>query len=151
MVCEPRVHQTCRVLVAYSKGAYTGEWHADLVTMPGVEEQKRQLRCWQQPAAGTIYALGRFVAPGMTVCDPIMGSGTTAVASLALGCAFIGSDSDSDRVTRVRKRIDEARKAADGRPRPDQPPMSRFAETPIRIISHGESGLLAAPAVVSVS
>ena len=143
---EPRVHQNCRVLVAHSKGAYTGEWHADLVTMPGEEEQEGQLRRWQQQAAGTIYALGRFVAPGLTVCDPMMGSGTTGVASLALGCAFIGSDSDPDCVTRVRNRIDEARKAADGRPRPEQPPIPRFAETAIRIISHGESGLLAEPA-----
>ena len=148
---EPRVHQTCQVLIAYSKGAYTGEWHADLVTMPGVEEQKRQLRCWQQQAAVTIYALGRFVVPGLIICDPMMGSGTTGVASLALGCAFIGSDSAPDCVTRVRKRINDARTAADGRPRPDQPPIPHFAEPHLRIRSHGESGLFAEPEVVSVS
>ncbi len=147
---EPRVHQTCQVLIAYSKGTYTGKWHADLITVPGAEEQKRQLRCWQQQVAGTIYALGRFVMPGLTVCDPMMGSGTTGVASVALGCAFIGSDSDPDCVTRVRKRINDARTAADGRPRPDQPPMPHFAEPAIRIRSHGESRLLAEAAVASV-
>ena len=40
--------------------------------------------------------LGKFAGPGMLVCDPFVGGGTTAVVARELGCSFIGCDIDAD-------------------------------------------------------
>ena len=44
------------------------------------------------------------VKPGMTVCDPFVGSGSSALAALAAGCAFVGADVSADAVAMARAR-----------------------------------------------
>jgi site-specific DNA-methyltransferase (adenine-specific) len=44
------------------------------------------------------------VEPGMVVCDPFAGSGSSALASLAAGCSFVGADISDTAVTLARER-----------------------------------------------
>ncbi len=44
------------------------------------------------------------VEPGMVVCDPFAGSGSSALASLAAGCSFVGADISGAAVTLARER-----------------------------------------------
>ena len=57
--------------------------------------------------------------PGFTVCDPFCGSGSSGVASLRLGCDFIGADIDPRAVELSRDRLTTL--AATGRD-PLEPP-----------------------------
>jgi len=40
------------------------------------------------------------------VCDPFMGSGSSAIASIKLGCKFIGCDISTKAINFSQKRID---------------------------------------------
>ena len=46
----------------------------------------------QKPVELFSRMLRGSVEPGMAVCDPFAGSGSAAVAALAAGCSFLGSD-----------------------------------------------------------
>lgn len=48
----------------------------------------------QKPVALMEYLIRTYSMPGMTVLDNTMGSGTTGVAALRCGCAFIGIEAD---------------------------------------------------------
>lgn len=48
----------------------------------------------QKPVALFNRMLSGSAAPGMTVCDPFVGSGSSAVAALRAGCDFAGCDVD---------------------------------------------------------
>ena len=49
--------------------------------------------------------LRKFVKPGITVCDPFCGGGSTAVAALKLGAIFIGMDKDDNAIQITKGRI----------------------------------------------
>jgi site-specific DNA-methyltransferase (adenine-specific) len=46
----------------------------------------------QKPVTLFSAMLEGSVEPGFVVCDPFTGSGSSAVAALALGCSFLGAD-----------------------------------------------------------
>jgi site-specific DNA-methyltransferase (adenine-specific) len=48
--------------------------------------------------------LAGSAAPGMTVCDPFVGSGSSAVAALAAGCTMVAADIDCRAVATTRER-----------------------------------------------
>ncbi len=45
-------------------------------------------------------------APGFTVCDPFMGSGSAALAALRQGCGFLGCDTSESAVDLARVRVE---------------------------------------------
>lgn len=61
----------------------------------------------QKPVALMEYLIRTYAAPGMTVLDNAMGSGTTGVAALRCGCAFIGIELDPSHFETASARIDE--------------------------------------------
>ena len=67
--------------------------------------------------------------PGEVVCDPFLGSGSSAIAALRRGCQFIGCDVDPEAIAFAERRI--AAFLATGRdpaqPRPAIPPGEQFA------------------------
>jgi DNA modification methylase len=51
------------------------------------------------------YLIKTYSQPGDLVCDPFMGSGTTAVAARNLGRCFIGCDLSHEYVEIARRRV----------------------------------------------
>ena len=73
-------------------------------------DRDKTLHAWQQPvdeAGALIRALTR---PGATVCDLLLGSGSTAVATVEVngGRRFVGCESDERLVKAARSRVAEA-------------------------------------------
>jgi site-specific DNA-methyltransferase (adenine-specific) len=59
----------------------------------------------QKPVRLFELMLEASAEPGFTVCDPFCGSGSSGVASLRLGCDFIGADIDPRAVELSRQRL----------------------------------------------
>jgi len=64
----------------------------------------------QKPVALAAAFVSDFTAPGETVADPCMGSGTTGVAALAQGRKFIGCELDPGRFDIACRRIEDAQR-----------------------------------------
>ena len=62
----------------------------------------------QKPVTLMIWSINNCTAPGATVLDPFMGSGTTGVACVQTGRNFIGIEIDEDYYKIAEKRIAEA-------------------------------------------
>ncbi|MEO8897746.1 MAG: site-specific DNA-methyltransferase [Candidatus Dormibacter sp.] len=58
----------------------------------------------QKPVALFSRMLAGSAEPGMTVCDPFVGSGSSAVAALLAGCRMVAADVDGRAVTLTRQR-----------------------------------------------
>ena len=56
----------------------------------------------QKPVALFSRMLAGSAEPGMTVCDPFVGSGSSAVAALRAGCAVLAADIDARAVRMTR-------------------------------------------------
>lgn len=59
----------------------------------------------QKPGAVGDYLVRLACAPGGTVCDPFMGSGTFGEAALRHGCGFVGFDESAVYVELARRRL----------------------------------------------
>ena len=73
-------------------------------------EPDKTLHAWQQPVAEAITVIQALCRPGATVCDLMVGSGTTAVATVEVGGGrrFVGCESDERLVKAARCRVAEA-------------------------------------------
>ncbi len=81
----------------------------------------------QKPVALFSMMIEASAEPGFVVCDPFVGSGSSAVAALGLGCRFIGCDSSAKAVTLARERVAAVRA---GRADPLEGPASRAKGRP---------------------
>jgi site-specific DNA-methyltransferase (adenine-specific) len=95
--------------------------------LPDVWAIKRLARApypTQKPVALFERMLAGSVEPGFVVCDPFVGSGSAAIATLRNGCHFVGADIADRAVTMARARcavylaegIDPLEPATDGGP-----------------------------------
>jgi site-specific DNA-methyltransferase (adenine-specific) len=75
----------------------------------------------QKPVALFSRMLAGSAAPGMRVCDPFVGSGSSAVAALLAGCEVVAADIDPRAVALTRKRC---RAVAGGAADPDERPAN---------------------------
>jgi predicted transcriptional regulator len=78
------------------------DWHKDIVTDGHREKAEHD---WQQAESEAAYWIGQLSKPDDLVCDPFLGSGTTAAVAKTLGRRFIGCDIDPARVEVTRERI----------------------------------------------
>jgi site-specific DNA-methyltransferase (adenine-specific) len=60
---------------------------------------------WGQEAAGIAEIVKRVTTPGMLVCDPFLGGGTSARVALDAGCHFLGIDKDPAHMETTRRRL----------------------------------------------
>jgi len=81
------------------------EWFGD-VAASKVNDNDKRFHSWGQSESGMTDVIGRLTKPGQIVCDPFLGGGTTAVASLALGRRFVGCDIDAECVEKTRLRVE---------------------------------------------
>lgn len=72
-----------------------------------VRERDDRYHKWGQNLASFINVVKQHTLPGQTVCDPFLGGGTTALASLMLGRQFIGADNDASCLDITRRRLSD--------------------------------------------
>ena len=60
---------------------------------------------WEQSLVEANHVISRLTIEGQTVCNPMMGSGTTGAAAVTLGRRFIGIEIDSDKFEIAKARI----------------------------------------------
>lgn len=99
-----RVHDGWKPVLVYHKDGWTRDTPAlyDIVRSSGriLDEH-----VWQQGVDGFERLVSYVSQPGDMVCDPFLGSGTTAIAALKLERNFCGADIDSAVVEQVRARL----------------------------------------------
>jgi len=59
-------------------------------------QREKDLHDWQQSESEASYWIERLCPPDGLVCDPFLGSGTTAAAATKLGRKWIGFEIDAD-------------------------------------------------------
>lgn len=92
------------LLIYRKKGEYTGKWFSDVATSPAKNQTDAgEFHKWGQTEAGMRDIVLRFTEPGDTVCDPFLGSGTTAIC-LEHNRPFIGCDVDTIAVETSKER-----------------------------------------------
>jgi len=77
----------------------------DVIRNADTNAAAKELHEWGQGLDGFITLVERLTEPGQTVCDPMMGAGTTLAAAHALGRHVIGCDVDAANVKRAKERI----------------------------------------------
>lgn len=90
---DRKVNTFWKPVLWYTFGAYAGRWVGD-VARSDVNANDKRFHGWGQSESGTYDLLSRIAEPGMVVCDPFLGGGTTAVVAAAYGCLVIGAESD---------------------------------------------------------
>lgn len=81
------------------------EWIGD-VAKSSVNDNDKRFHEWGQSESGMVDLVERLTSPGQLVCDPFIGAGTTAIASLQSGCRFVGCDIDKTHVEKSIARIE---------------------------------------------
>jgi site-specific DNA-methyltransferase (adenine-specific) len=104
------VYGAHRSVLLYSAGPYKPRgWIYDLAKAEGAGgPQERPLHPWQQALEPVRHWARQVSRPGELVCDPFLGSGTTALACYLEGRRFIGCDLDPACVETTRQRLAEA-------------------------------------------
>lgn len=108
-LCERYAGTALTEIGAWGRGLRNRVWVAGLATASIdltdlVEDEEIPGRGWF-PLELPLRLLRRYGRPGMTVCDPFMGRGTTGKACKLLGLDFIGIDRDPARVALARDYI----------------------------------------------
>lgn len=77
-------------------------WFGDVIAP---EDSGRRRHKWEQSEGGMTALIEALTEPGWLVCDPFLGSGTTAVACLKTGRRFVGGDMDGAAIKLARARF----------------------------------------------
>lgn len=91
-----------KVKKAWNRGGGSGVWTVPVVGDAEVSTQK--------PIALLRAFVSDFTTYGQTVADPFMGSGTTGVAAVEQGRAFVGIEQDPKRFDIACRRIEDAQR-----------------------------------------
>jgi len=91
------------------KGNYNfpGKRPATVITMQKVDNDKI-VHPNEKPVNLMAYLINTLTEPGMTILDPFLGSGTTAIAAHNTGRKFIGIEKEPKYVEIARKRLEQA-------------------------------------------
>lgn len=97
------IRSAAKPLLFFAKGPYEPrEWFDDAYISEGRQKENHR---WQQSLGAARYYIERLSKPDETICDPFLGSGTTAVAAHELGRRFVGCDADAKAVALARRRV----------------------------------------------
>ena len=100
-----RRHET---IVFASKG-HRRLSRSDLPDVWSIKRIHRGAYPTQKPVELFAQMLCGSVEPGAVVCDPFVGSGSSAIAALNAGCNFVGGDISERAVTVARERVEAYR------------------------------------------
>jgi ParB-like chromosome segregation protein Spo0J len=126
-----KLYSRWKPVAIFSNGTPRG-WIYDVITL---EDSGRVRHRYEQSEQGFVELVEMLTEPGDLVCDPLLGSGTTAVACLKTGRHFVGCDIDAAAVRITRARLStlarEPENVGVSRSHADQPAppfsLSRFA------------------------
>ena len=94
------------VLVFAKPGKGPERWFGDVARSdPNDNDSDAHPDGWAQSESGITDLVRRASEPGWVVCDPFVGTGTTALCAMRLGRRFVGCDADTDRVAQTRRRL----------------------------------------------
>lgn len=79
----------------------------DIPDVWAIPRRSRAAYPTQKPVAIFTAMLEGSAEPGFVVCDPFVGSGSSAVAALAYGCSFTGSDISATAIEITQERCKE--------------------------------------------
>ena len=99
-----RVNTFWKPVFWFIKGRFGGDWVGD-VARSKVNDNDKAFHAWGQSESGFADLIARFTRPLDTICDPMMGGGTTGAVALALGCNFIGVEQDAGTYEIARQRL----------------------------------------------
>jgi hypothetical protein len=83
------------------------DWIGDVVRSD-VNDNDKRFHGWGQSESGMGRLVEAVSKPGMLVCDPFLGGGTTAVVCKKLGRRFVGCDIDEAAVKKSLERVSNA-------------------------------------------
>ena len=86
---QRKINSFWKPVILMSKNHIDRDWASDVVRSD-VNDNDKRLHPWGQSESGFIQLVNKFTVPGQTVCDPMMGAGTTLIAALANGCDIVG-------------------------------------------------------------
>ena len=103
------IQQTYKPIVAYCKPPLNPNWgtFCDMVS-GGREKEDHE---WQQAVEEAHYYIKHVSTKGGTLCDPMMGSGTSIIAGLSLGLDCIGIEIDTTAYANAKERIESVNKS----------------------------------------
>lgn len=108
LVYHRRVTTAVKHILWYVKGDYTGSYVYDLIQAPHDPHNKdKDYHEWGQSVEVVKELIEKLTKPGYTVCDFMVGGGSTAVASVLSNRKFIGCDIDPEAVKTTRSRVDK--------------------------------------------
>ncbi len=90
---QRKINSFWKPVILMSKDHIDRDWASDVVRSD-VNDNDKRLHPWGQSESGFIQLVNKFTVPGQTVCDPMMGAGTTMIAALANGCDIVGIECD---------------------------------------------------------
>lgn len=82
-------------------------WWANSFADYVVGGKEKSAHEWQQALGEALHYIKAVCPPGGVVCDPFLGSGTTAKAAKQLGMQYIGIEKDPATAARARVRVEE--------------------------------------------
>ena len=83
----------------------TQYWFKDIITGDGYRGLKAH-HPWEQGVSEAEYVIGNLSYENDLICDPFLGSGTSAIAAKRLNRRFVGCDVDRDAVNTTLSRLD---------------------------------------------
>ncbi|NLG44826.1 MAG: site-specific DNA-methyltransferase [Phycisphaerae bacterium] len=107
-----RPRNQCEYVLWATHGAHPSKpgpgvrYHAGLLSAPAPSTSQRTIST-QKPES-ILRDLVALAPPGGLVCDPFLGSGTTAAACLAMGRRFVGCEFTAAHFAHARERIEAA-------------------------------------------
>jgi hypothetical protein len=106
-----RIHSNSKPVLIYTKDGYKPHsWLHDTYIKEDVTSRVHHK--WEQGVEPVKHYLDALSKKGDMVCDPFVGSGTTAVACVLLGLSFTGCDIDANAVRTARRRVAAGTKEA---------------------------------------
>jgi len=107
LIHNRRVMTAVKNIIWLVKGKYTGNIIFDLIQAPyDPNNEDKEPHVWGQSVEAVKDIIEKFTVSGDTVCDFMVGGGSTAVAAALSNRRFVGCDIDPVAVKTTKQRID---------------------------------------------
>lgn len=107
LIHNRRVMTAVKNIIWLVKGKYTGNVVFDLIQAPyDPNKEDKEPHVWGQSVEAVKDIIEKFTVSGDTVCDFMVGGGSTAVAAALSNRRFVGCDIDPVAVKTTKQRID---------------------------------------------